>query len=213
MQTIFYNNFYLNNVYGLSSLTTDEQHHNALALGQLLFNKRCTENFIGGLLGNIYYESGINPGALEAPGPTNWPNTLPTNAEALSAYDDPDDPFYRYVGGMGLTQWTPGADKIVRFAEANNLIWYDGRAQASKLVTEFPDGILHSHGDPADIAEWILQYYERPATWEEQIPMRRRAGTYWYNEIEGKLISPIKRFMISQNNRKRKELKRRCLRI
>lgn len=212
MQTIFQYNFYINNTYGLISLTADERKHNALALGQSLFNKGCTENFIGGLLGNIEPESGINPGALEAPGTQYW-NYMPTNAEVLSAYDDPDDPHYQYVGGMGFTQWTPGADKIVRFAENNGMVWYDGHVQASKLMTEFPDGILHSHGDPADIAEWVLRYYERPASWEEQVNYRRSRGTYWFGQIEGKLVSPMRRILLSQNNRKRKELRTPCRKI
>lgn len=211
MQTIFYRGWYTNVDYGLGILTNDEIMHNGMKLAQNLYNFHWTENAIAGILGNVHGESGMNPGSTEQPRP--WGDYLPDNEEVLES---------SYLRGMGFTQWTPGRDKIVQFAEDTHRIWYDGITQVFRLKWECDNNYqmggwqwyINNTGDPADLAEYFLRQYERPS--EEQIeqslPIRRRYATMWYDRIHGKLVNPMK-WIYTQQNRKRKELKRRCLRM
>lgn len=213
MQTINFRGWYTNIDYGLDSLTADEIEHNGMKLAQNLYNFHWTENAIAGILGNVHAESGINPGSMENSGGERPWSELPTNEEVLES---------SYLRGMGFTQWTPGRDKIVQFAEDTGRIWYDGLAQVFRLKWECDNGeqmggwqwFIHNTGDPADLAEYFLRQYERPS--EEQIeqslPIRRRYGSMWYNRIHGKLANPMN-WVYTQKNRQRKELKRRCLRV
>lgn len=211
MQTIFYHGWYTNVDYGLDSLTADEIQHNGMKLAQNLYNFHWTENCIAGILGNVHGESGLNPGSTERPRP--WGDYLPDNEEVLES---------SYLRGMGFTQWTPGRDKIVQFAEDTHRIWYDGITQVFRLKWECDNGeqmggwqwFIHNTGDPADLAEYFLRQYERPTPEqiEATLPTRRRYATMWYDRIHGKLVNPMK-WIYTQQNRKRKELKRRCLRV
>ena len=212
MQTIFYNGWYTNIDYGLGSLTADERLHNGMKLAQNLYNFGWTENSIAGILGNVEGESGMNPGSTEQPRP--WGDYLPDNDEVLQS---------SYLLGMGFTQWTPGRDKIVQWADDNGRVWYDGLSQVFRLKWECDNGqqmggwqwYIHNDGDPADLAEYFLRQYERPS--EEQIEAtlanRRAAASRWYNNINGKLHRGAKLCWMTKQNRNRKEEKSRCLRM
>ena len=209
MQTELISGWYTNIDY--QTLTADEVHSNGMRFAQMLYNFGWTENSIAGILGNVQPESGLNPGCMESPKP--W-TVFPSNQEVLTS---------SYLLGIGFTQWTPGRDKIVQFAEDNNLVWYNGNTQIKRLKWECDNDyqmggwqwFIHNDGDPADLAEYFLRQYERPSPSqiEQSLAERRRLGTYWYAEIHGKLTSTVQRIMFSQSNRKRKELKRRCLKI
>ena len=205
MQTIYYNNWYIN--VGYMQLTADEKHHNGMRLAQKLYNFGWTENCIAGILGNVDPESSLSPGAIES---SPWTD-LPTNAEVLAS---------NFNRGMGFVQWTPGRINLVQWAEDNNLVWYDGTTQVKRLKWESQNDYYDLFSwytktgmDPADSAELFLHAYERPGSHEDPsvIAIRRQMGVYWYGEIHGKLINTAKRFMMSKANRERKELKRRCL--
>ena len=209
MLTELYRGFYVNIDY--NTLTFDEMHHNGMRLAQLLYNYGWTENSIAGILGNVHAESTLDPGCMESP--KQW-TTFPTNQEILQS---------GYLLGIGFTQWTPGRDKIVQFAEDHNLIWYDGRTQVLRLKWECDTGyqmggwqwFIRSEDPPADLAEYFLRQYERPSQQqiEQTLAERRRLGTYWYGEIHNKLVSPIRRIITSKNNRTKKEMKPRCQKI
>ena len=207
MQTIYYNQWYIN--IGYMQLTADEKHHNGMRFAQKLYNYGWTENCIAGILGNVDPESSLSPGVIES---SPWTD-LPTNQQILNS---------GYNGGIGFVQWTPGRTKLVQWADDNNLIWYDGTTQVKRLKWEslndhydYFSWFTKTTADPADCAESFLHSYERPAGHEDPavIAIRRQMGEYWYNEIHGKLINATRVFMMSKANRERKELKRRCLRI
>ena len=203
MNTIERNGWYINVDYGLGALTSDQVESNGFMLARGLYFFGWTKECIAGILGNTNAESGNNPGSTENPKP--W-NTLPSNQEVLQS---------SYLLGMGLTQWTPGRDKIVQFAEDNNLLWYDGQTQIYRLKWECDNGeqmggwqwYINSHGDPADLAEYFLRQYERPS--EEQIeqtlPIRRRYASEWYDKIKNVLLDIPLMLMISKQE---KELKK-----
>lgn len=209
METIFYHGWYTNIDYGLDSLTADERQHNGMKLAQNLYNFHWTENAIAGILGNVEGESGMNPGSTENDGSRPW-DYLPTNEEVLES---------SFLRGMGFTQWTPGRDKIVQFAEDTGRIWYDGITQVFRLKWECDNGeqmggwqwYINNTGDPADLAEYFLRQYERPSPEqiEQTLAYRRAAATRWYGLIHGKLFNN----KLLWYNKRRKELKPRWQKI
>lgn len=210
MQTILYNGWYTNIDYGLGALTSDERKHNGMKLAQNLYNFGWTENAIAGILGNVEGESGMNPGSTENTDGTRPWNYLPTNQEVLNS---------SFLRGMGFTQWTPGRDKIVQFAEDTGRIWYDGLTQVFRLKWECDNGYqmggwqwyIHNTGDPADLAEYFLRQYERPTPEqiEATLPNRRAAANRWYGWIHGNLFNN----KLLWYNRRRKEMKPRWQKI
>ena len=212
MQTVLYRNWYINIDYGLGTLTNDEIDSNGMLLAQLLYNYNWTENSIAGILGNVHAESGMNPGSTEQPRP--WGDYLPDNDEVLQT---------SYLLGMGFTQWTPGREKLVQWADDSDLVWYDGTTQAKRLKYECDNGLqmggwqwfINSTGDPADLAEYFLRQYERPSEQqiEQSLAIRRYYGTMWYDKIHNKLRRTIKLLKYSQQNRKRKVMRSRWLRM
>lgn len=218
MTTEIINGFYVNIDYG--QLTMQEREDNGFRIAQNLYNLGWTEQAIAGALGNIQGESTINPGCIENnsthPRPAAW-TTLPDNATILGS---------NYVGGIGITQWTPGRDKIVQWAEDNGRLWYDGMAQIFRIKYESENGIqmtatqwnfyIHNENDtPEDMAEYFLRYYENPSPeqYEASVNNRRMYGLAWYIRIHNNLHRGAKLFWMSQQNRRRKEEKPRCLRM
>lgn len=205
MQTIFYRGWYTNIDY--ATLTNDEELHNGMKLAQNLYNFGWTENAIAGIIGNVEGESGLNPGCIESPKP--W-ITLPDNETILQS---------SYTLGIGFTQWTPGRDKVVQFAEDTGRIWYDGTTQVFRLKWEHDNHeqmagwnwFVSSDDDPADLAEYFLRQYERPSPEqiEQTLENRRRAATRWYGLINGKLFNT----KLLWYNKQRKELKPRWQKI
>ena len=128
---------------------TQEQKDNANAIKSFFVNgEGWTLQAICAVLGNMMGESTLNPGYIQQ---TNrW--RLPNSASDIS--DVPNSVmanFYReYYGvtnrafGVGLVQWdgyTPtegggGIQKMVNFAIANNIEWYDGWTQCYRLKYE-----------------------------------------------------------------------------
>lgn len=213
MQTISYAGYFINVDYGLGRLTLDEIIHNGMALAQNFYNFGWTENAIAGILGNIHAESGMNPGSME--NPKIWTDAMPSNAEVLET---------TYSRGIGIVQWTPGRVNLVQWADDHNLVWYNGLAQVLRLKYECDNHLemgwlwdiyTVSTNTPEECAEFFLVHYERPTPEEQEqsLPARQRYAGDWYDRIHGKLMTTAQRLIFTQNNRKRKELKRKCLRI
>ena len=126
---------------------SQEQINNANIVRSFFTNEGWTINAIAGLLGNMMAESTINPAIIQA---TNrW--RLPHNAQNLT--DVPNSimqNFYmEYYGDLrkayaiGLCQWDGYSQrgnlkrqKLVAFAEDNNIIWYDGWTQLYRIKGE-----------------------------------------------------------------------------
>lgn len=157
MQPTLVNDFYLatNRRIGAWSVGTEpptmEQQTNANIIRSFFLNEGWTLNAICGMLGCMQGESTINPAFIEQ---TNrW--RLPNAAENLS--DVPNSVaknyFNKYYGvdrrgfGMGLVQWDgytnvqtnppESQQKMVCWAIANNIDWYDGWTQMYKIRYEW----------------------------------------------------------------------------
>ena len=153
MQLILLNGFYLGtNVrcgpWSVAGGTvTSSQINNANIVRSFFLNEGWTINAIAGLLGNMMAESTINPAIIQA---TNrW--RLPHHADTLA--DVPNSVmqnfFMEYYGDLkkayaiGMCQWDGYSvhnnvkrQKLVAFAEDNNIIWYDGWTQLYRIVGE-----------------------------------------------------------------------------
>ena len=128
-----------------------EQETNANIIRSFFINEGWTLEAICGMLGCMQGESTINPAYIQA---TNR-YRLPNSADDLT--DVPNsvakDFFYKFYNddrrayGMGLVQWdgytvvsqSPLTEyqKMVAFAIANNIIWYDGWTQLYRLRYEW----------------------------------------------------------------------------
>lgn len=125
---------------------TDRQIHNAYQFRSAMLSDGWSELAIAGMLGNIQVESGISPGALQKP------SICPNNAESLSDvpnswminnYFDSNDHSTRGYG-IGLIQWDgytdqaiPNGPQLVSYAIRNNLDWYNGTVQTSRIEYEY----------------------------------------------------------------------------
>lgn len=158
MQPTVFNDFYVatDSIIGGwsmgSSGPTLEQKTNANIIRSFFLNEGWTINAICGMMGCMQGESTINPAFIQS---TNrW--RLPNSAANLS--DVPNSVaknyFNAYYGvdrrafGIGIVQWdgythvltvTPPEDqqKMVCWAIANNIVWYDGWTQMYKLRYEW----------------------------------------------------------------------------
>lgn len=125
-----------------------EQQTNANIIRSFFLNKGWSINAICGMLGCMQGESTINPAFIQQ---TNrW--RLPNSASDIS--DVPNSVmknFYKqYYGvdrrafGIGLVQWDGYSNignnirqqKMVAYAIANNIVWYDGWTQCYRINSE-----------------------------------------------------------------------------
>lgn len=135
-----------------TSTPTQAQLDNANIIRSFFINEGWTINAICGMLGCMQGESTINPAFIQQ---TNR-YRLPNNASDIS--DVPNSimkhffkEYYQVQNrafGIGLVQWdgysnvpvgqtTEEQQKMVAFAIANNIIWYDGWTQLYRLRSEW----------------------------------------------------------------------------
>ena len=201
------------------ALDPDQQAHNARGLFTQLYRIGFTAAPICAMLGNIEAESGINPGKLQGASA----DPLPDNQTMLA-----------FTAGAGIVQWTPAKDTIVPYAIANGRNWYSMLTQFLRLKFEYDNDfefigvtvngqyfdweIFHDfEPDPLDpmqsvndLAEAFLRGYLRPSNPDATLRNRQYYSRLWYDQLKD--FHPIKPWMPSKFT-KRKELKKRCLRI
>lgn len=148
----------------------DRAKNNANEFFAFFDNLGASKEAIAGMLGNISYESQINPGQEEV---TSKP-----------------------VKGLGLIQWTPPTD----LTEFVDVPWWDGNHQCQLIVDEgtgytggrwYPSpqfGYEYTWDEflsLTDVQEATKAYfYERErGTWNDK---RLELAEYWYNYIGGK---------------------------
>lgn len=106
-------------------LTEEQRKNNARCFYGEMHARGFTLNSICGMLGNIYYESGINPNMWQ----NNFAGSLPVNEE-----------------GFGLVQWTPYT-KITDWLKDKN-VWGKfeqyGTAECTRINYEFENGLQYS---------------------------------------------------------------------
>lgn len=133
-----------------------EQFHNANIIRSFFLSKNWTLEAICGMLGCIQGESTINPAFIQ----DTHRFRLPNNGADLS--DVPNnvmENFYsQYYGSasrgyaIGLVQWDGYSNrnglnrqKLVAYAEDNNIIWYDGWTQLYRINGEQVYDVQHGH--------------------------------------------------------------------
>lgn len=213
MNAIVYNNYWISTD---TYLTQAHRDINAQLVADYLYNLGWTREAIAGILGNMDVESSVNPALIEGTGYQQ----LITNQQCLLV------PSNR---GVGLVQWTgdtttpPVGQKLASFAIRYNKEWYDGELQCFRLEREYQTNIqfdpgtvegqywdwqiyVSSTASPELLAKVFQYQYERGGT---DTQLRQQKARYYYDLIR----QTIKPWLYFKMSSKRKELKRRCLRI
>ena len=164
-------------------LNSEEQHNNAEYIAWYLRKRGWTLNAIAGMLGNMMFESTINPGIWES---------LTTDPEAYYSQNG------RYPG-FGLVQWTPYT-KLTNWANSKGLNFNSMDTQLQRLIweQETENGQFSGYGTQYDmtftefktstltayeLGVIFLVCYERPA--EPNPAERGNQAEYWYNYLSG----------------------------
>lgn len=212
MNAELYNGYWISTDTYLNQTHRDE---NAQLIWDYLRGLGWTKESVAGILGNMDVESSMNPALIEG---RTYPNLI-DNYQCLAIPNDK---------GVGLVQWTgdgstpPIGQKLASFAIRYNKNWYDGELQCYRLEREYDTDIQFDHGtingvyydwsiyvssssSPEELAYVFQMLYERGGT---DTQLRKDKARYYYN----KLAKPPIWLLFAMAN-KRKELKRRCLKI
>lgn len=165
-----------------------ERQHNALVIAACLRTHGFSDSAIAGILGNMQYESSLNP-------------------NAYYGYSD------HSAVSFGLVQWDP-TSKYENWADINGYTpYHDIEYQCERINYEFDNGIQYystdsypisakkykaSNKDPYTLACAFAWNYERSATVlygtdEEKEALRQRRGgaaQAWYEVITGNPAPP-----------------------
>lgn len=219
MQLTILNGFYLatnSRAGGYSGTPTAEQINNANIIRSFFISKGWTINAICGMLGCMQGESTVNPAFIQATNRWRLPNSgddltdVPNSVMRnffMEYYQDT-----RKAYAIGLVQWDGytvynqvDTQKMVAFAIANNIVWYDGWTQLYRLFmeqqsdetqqrTDFFKKVRvsgidytfanypYSTASPEDLAKAFTWGYERNAGGEGFRPENARR---WYDLFTG----------------------------
>lgn len=181
------------------SLTEPERNNNGYCFFSNMSNKGWSLSAIAGALGNIRYESSINPGACEI------------------GRGEPRSGSLYYAGGLGLIQWTdypPYTGQYVNpllwYANSVSANWWSGNLQCDLIdladdptVTDCGVGQgarwgwqynTHAYlsyddykifsGTPEEAAEIWMYSMERPGS-SASLAQREFYASYWYDWLGG----------------------------
>lgn len=152
-------------------LEQNEMLNNAQLIGNYLIGKGWSKNAICGVLGNMQYESTMNP--------TLW--------ESFQVGDT--------SVGFGLVQWTP-ASKIINWCTENGKDYNNPYDQLDRLIWEVTNGdqwiatttynisfsdFIKSNDSPYNLAMTFINNYERPLNPNQ--PERGKAAEYYFNQL------------------------------
>lgn len=191
---------------------SDMQKQNANCIKSYFESEGWTLQSICGMLGNMQYDSGLNPAFVEY---TNR-YTLPDDAEDLTQlpnylmqyfFDESDPAGY----GLGLCQWSTTTRRnrltqayCVAYGVTNHYNWYDGWGQCKRINTEKESdaqgssrffqvvevaGVTYnftiyteSTASPQNLAEAWAAGYDRDSS---DLDYRKANAQYWYNYFTG----------------------------
>lgn len=225
MNLTLLNGFYLatnSRAGGYSGTPTAEQETNANIIRSFFIDKGWTINAICGMLGCMQGESTINPAFIQATNRYRLPNSgdnlsdVPNSVMRnffMEYYQDT-----RKAYAIGLVQWDGytiynqvDTQKMVAFAIANNIIWYDGWTQLYRIDMEQQSDELnhetrffrtvrvsgtdynfwnypYSTDTPENLAKAFTWGYERNAGGEGFRPANAR---WWYDYFTGETAPDI----------------------
>lgn len=158
-------------------LTEDESKQNWLAVWGYFKNKGWTAQSVSGMLGNMYYESSVNP--------NRWESDTP----------------YISGGGFGLVQWTPYSNIVNWITNLGHWgqVQYYGDDECAKIqnemetggqwiaTTSYPESFQQfsvSTASPYNLALEFLANYERP--YDPNQPQRGTKALEIYEYIKDK---------------------------
>lgn len=157
-----------------------------------------TVNAIAGMLGNMQYESSLDPACVYPKG--SFPNGGATLNDISNQYA-----LSRKTQAYGLVQWKglstaePIANQIVSYAYRHGSEWYEGPIQMDRLTWEYTDNkkwkdkgqwtgnvvtfseYAHSTDTPENLTKVFLEHYE--VTWSK-VPERQGNARRWYDYFE-----------------------------
>ncbi len=207
MAAELYNGWYISaNQYDVgpsSGTATTEQKHNVDKITSVFRNLGWTDNAIAGMLGNIMYESCIDPACV-------YPkSSFPNGGASLSDLDNSyainiTSSAYGLVQWKGTTQTAPAGNQLVSYAIRHNYQWYDGEVQMNRLTWEYQepakfhpqtvDGVYYtfssystSSSSPSVLAKAWMVCYE--GTYSVLSTRQANAET-WYDYIHGSPTPP-----------------------
>lgn len=229
--------------YGSAHLNpSDYQIHNAYKMRSALQADGYDAHAIAGVIGNAQVESGLTTGAIQKYSvlPNGGQTLSDVPNSYMLQYYTPTAGGQGY--GLGILQWDRYSQQfqthdLLGWEDRNGYVWYDGDGQMARLVFEYQnDSTYHfwrlNYGNDLTWAKYkeIETYYPNydagecanvwASCWElssldpDGRQKRRDNANFWYQYFIDHPVEP------GTNNLfplfffpKRRELKRRCLRI
>lgn len=155
-------------------------------------SKGLCNNGIFGLFGNLYAESGMNPGNLQ----NSSEKKLGLTDEAYTAAVDSGSykNFVHDSAGYGLAQWTYWSRKeaMLSFHQAKGASIGDALTQAEFLYKELSEGdksvlsVLKTAASIREASDAVLLQFERPADQSEAVRKKRTSYGQQYAELYAK---------------------------
>ena len=197
-----YNGWYVSTPYsaiGPSSGTSSSyQIYNAEKIYGIFMAQGWTVNAIAAMIGNMNYESNLNPARVYKVG------GFPHSGASLSdigndqAVNHPKEA-YGLVQWKGLGKTDPNNNQLVGYAIRYNTEWYDGDIQMQRLLWEYANGekfhaqtvdgvywdfekFSHSTASPEQLAKVWMVCYE--GTWSV-LDTRKKNARKWYDYFAG----------------------------
>lgn len=142
MAAELYNGWYISaNQYDVgpsSGNPSSYQQHNADLIYNTFHALGFTDNAIAGIVGNIQYESCIDPACV-------YPkSSFPNGGAAISDLDNTyainiTNSAYGLVQWLGTTTTPPPGNQLVSYAIRHGYQWYDGEIQMMRLTWEYQE--------------------------------------------------------------------------
>lgn len=200
MAAELYNDWYVSaNQYDVgpsSGTATSYQEHNVDKIYAVFSGLGWTDNAIAGMLGNMMYESCLDPACV-------YPkSSFPNGGASLADLDNNNaigitNSAYGLVQWLGTTTTPPAGNQLVSYAIRHGYQWYDGDIQMSRLTWEYQepakfhpqtvDGVYYtfasfasSTSSPSVLAKVWMVCYEGTYS---VLTTRQQNAENWYNYI------------------------------
>lgn len=160
-----------------------------------------TLNAIAGMLGNMMYESCLDPACVYPK--SSFPNGGATLADISNQYAlSRTSPAYGLVQWLGLGSTEPIANQLVSYAYRHGSEWYEGQIQMDRLTWEYQtpakwkptESITSNHHQmtfaeyaastdtPEQLAYYFMLHYEGTYS---VVSTRQANARYWYDYFSG----------------------------